>query len=226
MLQVRMAVWLVRRQWVPGVFLAGGVRQLWVVDSALQLVYDDLVLLDVGVVVALVADAVVLVGGQVGAQLVDLLQGQALRDADLALLLPPLLVVQLDYAQVLELQLLLLAATAHLLLFLAVLFIVGIEVVLFVLLSEGVLFADALNIKIAEFENSPAQLGDLLEGLLTELGHFEVFLHLQLIISPQYVLEVISIRKGPIFLLCKIGLLLEVEGVDGLVDETVDVLLL
>lgn len=133
MLQVRIAVWPVRGQWVPGLFLAGGVRQLWVVDSALQFIHDDLVLLEVGVVVALVADAVVLVGGQVGTQLVDLLQGQSLRDAHLALLLPPFLVVQLDYAQVLELQLLLLAATAHFLLFLTVLLIIGIEVMLFVL---------------------------------------------------------------------------------------------
>lgn len=142
-------------QWVPGLFLAGGVGQLWVVDASLQFVHDDLVLLEVSVVVSLVADAVVLVGGQVGTQFVDLLKGQSLRDAHLALLLPPLLVVQLNYAQVLELQLLFLTATAHLLLLLTVLLIIWIEVVLLIF-GEGVLLTHAFHIKISQFKNGPA----------------------------------------------------------------------
>lgn len=60
-------------QRVLGVFLAGGVGELWVVDTPLQFIHDDIVLLEVRVVISLVTDAVVFVGGQVGTQLVNLL---------------------------------------------------------------------------------------------------------------------------------------------------------
>lgn len=39
-------------------------------------------------------------------------------------------------------------------------------------------------------------------------------------------IEIISIGKGTIFLFGEIDLLLEIEGVDRMVDNTVDVLLL
>lgn len=65
-----------------------------------------------------------------------------------------------------------------------------------------------------------------MKGLFTKVGHFEVLLHLELIICPQYVIEVLSIRKANIFLFWQTDLLLEVEGVDGLIDEAVDTFLL
>jgi hypothetical protein len=169
------------------------VGQLGVVDASFQLVDDDLVLLEVGVVVALVADAVVFVGGEVGTKLVDLLEGQALRDAHLALLLPPLLVVQLDYPQVLELQLLLLAPT-HLLLLLAVLLVVRIEVVLLVL-RKRVLLTHTLHIKITHLKDRPANCRYLLKALFADLRHFEVLLRFELIIGSENLVEVVSIGK-------------------------------
>ncbi len=188
-----MAVWLVFGEGVLGLFLASGVWQLWVVDASLKLVDDDFVLLEVGVVVALVADAVVFVGGEVGTKLVDLLEGKALRDAHLALLLPPLLIVQLDYPQVLKLQLLLLTPT-HLLLLLAVLLVVGIEVMLFIL-GKGILLTHTLNIKITLLENRPANSQYLLKGLLTNWWHLKVLLKLELIIGSEDMFEVVSIGK-------------------------------
>lgn len=47
----------------------------WIIDPALELIHDDFVLLKISMMVAFVADAVVLVGGEVRAQLVDLFEG-------------------------------------------------------------------------------------------------------------------------------------------------------
>lgn len=70
-------------------------------------------------------------------------------DAHFAFLLAPLLVIQLYNAQVFKLQLLIFAATAHLLLFLAVLLVVWVEVVLLVL-SERVLLSHALKVEVTQ----------------------------------------------------------------------------
>lgn len=133
---------------VFGRVVASRTSDLRVVDPAFQLIDDYFVLFEVGVVVALVADAVVFVWGKIRAQFIDFLEGQFLGDSHLALLLAPLLIVQLYYAQILELQLLLLAATARLFLLLAVLLVVGVEVVLFVF-GKRIPLACVVDIEVA-----------------------------------------------------------------------------
>ena len=148
---------------------------LWVVDSAFQLVYDNFVLFEVGVVVAFIADAVVFVGGKIGTQLVDLFKRQLLGDAHLALFLSPFLVVKLYNSQILELQLLLFAATTRLFLLLAVFFIVRVEVVLLIF-SKGIPLSCVVNVEVTQFEHRSTKSGNLVESSLSELWQLELFL--------------------------------------------------
>lgn len=64
-----------------------------VVDPAFQLIDDDLVLFEVRVVAALVAQTVMLTRCEVGTKFIYFLEGQSLCDTYLALFLTPLLIV-------------------------------------------------------------------------------------------------------------------------------------
>ena len=162
-------------QGVLGRVVAGRMSDLWVVDSAFQLVYDNFVLFEVSVVVAFIADAVVFVGGKIGTQFVDLFKRQLLGDAHLALFLPPFLVVKLYNSQILELQLLLFAATTRLFLLLAVFFVVRVEVMLLIL-SKRVPLSCAVNVEVTQLEHRSTKRGNLLEIALSELWQLELFL--------------------------------------------------
>lgn len=106
-------------------------RLLRIVDSAFQLIDDDLIFFEVWMVIACVADAVVLVGGEVGAELVHFLEGEFLSDFYFTLFFSPLLIIKLNDAQILKLQLLLFTTTTGL--FFAMSFIIWIKIVLLIL---------------------------------------------------------------------------------------------
>lgn len=131
-----------------------------------ELVDNDLVLEFVLLVVPFAADSLVLGGAQVGGEFVYFFEREFLGDVHLVFLLSPLLVVQLDDPQVLELQLLLLALVALMVLALLVL-LVGLEVVLF-LLCEGILLP-RLYFYFFRLVQEFLQLLYLLESGLAEL---------------------------------------------------------
>jgi hypothetical protein len=47
----------------------------WIIDPTLKLIHDDFVFLEISMMVSFVADAVVLVGGKIGAEFVHLFEG-------------------------------------------------------------------------------------------------------------------------------------------------------
>ena len=96
-------------------------------------------------------------------------------DSHFALLFAPLLIVELYYAQILELQLLLLAATARLFLLLAVLLVVGVEVVLFVF-CKRIPLACVVYVEVAQFEHRSTERGNVGESGLRKLWHLELLL--------------------------------------------------
>lgn len=155
----------------------------WNINSTLQLVNDDLIFyLKLSLVISLTSDAVVFVGcSDVRTKFVDVFEGELLSNPHLILLFPPFLIIKLDNAQILKLQLFLFASDT--LLLLTRLFFVQLKEMLLLFLTKLLSFPHPWKIHLAWLLQEPSKPKNLFLNLACYLNNIKLFLQLYLIIE-------------------------------------------